>query len=254
MKRNEIEVGEGEVFQLLAGYVDEHNVCHKEFEITEITGVEEEAISKPEIKQNGGKFVRTLIELCCIRIGTLTRKELGVFKWRELINKLSVADQDMILIKIRENSLGDELETQHTCPHCKNSMTTFVKTEELEITPFNGLREVEFELPKGYKDKDGNIHKKGKLRMPNGLDREILDPIARKNMGQANTLLLTRCIIELEGTPIYDDLVKSLSLKDRKYLFALMDENKYGVVLTTDVVCPNCGEEFKASLNVVNFI
>lgn len=254
MKKVEPQAGDGEVFDLLAGYVDENKVVHKEFEITEITGVEEEAISKPEIKQNAGKLVRTLIELCCFRIGTLTRAEMGVFKWRELINKLSVADQDIILLRIREISLGEELKINNQCPHCKAKMETSLTTEELEITPFNGLREIDFELPKGFKDKDGNIHKTGKLRMPTGLDREILDPIARKNMGQANTMLLTRCITELDGQPIYDDLIKGLSLKDRKYLFSLMDENKYGVVMTTDTTCPTCGEEFKASLNIVNFI
>lgn len=246
----------GETFELIKGYTDKNGVTHKEFEIREMTGSDEEAISKTEIKSNGAKVLRTLIERCCMRIGTIEKSDIKNTEWREIIQSLSASDQDYILLKLREVSLGEEIESKYTCPNadCKEEILTTITVDELEIVPFNGIEEISFELPKGFKDKDGNILKKGKLRHPNGLDREVLDGVIKKNSGLAHTLMLSRCIIELEGVKVYDELVRSLSLKDRAYLLNLITENKFGIDLSVDVECPSCYETFKASLNAVNFI
>ena len=246
----------GETFEMLMGYRDENGVVHKEFELREITGADEEAIAKKEIKSNGAKVLRTLLARCCIRIGTLEKSAMKDAKWVDIIQSLSVADQDLMILKLREISVGETIESKHICPNedCKEEIITTADTEEFEVVPFDGLEEIEFELPKGFKDKDGNILKKGRLRHPNGLDREILDGVARKNIGHANTLMLTRCIVDLEGIKVYDDLVRNLSIKDRNYLLGLIQEHKFGVNLEIDVECPSCYDTFKASLNAVNFI
>ena len=195
----------GETFDFVRGYTDETGTTNKDFELREMNGSDEEAISKPEIKSNGAKIGRTLLERCCLRIGTIYKSEVKPQEWREII-------------------------------------------------PYNGQDLIDFELPKGLKDKDGNLITKGKLRLPNGLDREVLDGVIRKNQGLANTMMLTRCIVELEGAKVHDDFVRNLSIKDRNYLSELIKENSFGVSTTVDVDCPNCGESFKASLNAVNFI
>ena len=246
----------GETFDFVRGYTDESGTTHKDFELREMNGSDEEAISKPEIKSNGAKIGRTLLERCCLRIGTIYKSEVKSQEWREIIQSLSVGDQDIMLLRLREISLGDEIETQYECAdkNCKAKITTIISVDELEIIPYNGQDLIDFELPKGLKDKDGNLITKGKLRLPNGLDREVLDGVIRKNQGLANTMMLTRCIVELEGTKVHDDFVRNLSIKDRNYLSDLIKENSFGVSTTVDVDCPNCGESFKASLNAVNFI
>lgn len=246
----------GETFELIQGYRDKTGTIHKDFEVREMNGSDEEAISKNEIKTNGAKILRTLIERCCIRIGTIYKEDVKATEWREIIQSLSVGDQDYIVLMIRAISLGEEIETKYECPdsECKEEILTTVNVDELEIIPFDGIYDIEFELPKGFKDKDGNILRKGKLRHPNGLDREVLDGVIKKNTGLANTLMLSRCIVELEGTKVYDELVRSLSLKDRSYLLSLLNEHKFGVDLSIEVECPTCYNTFKASLNAVNFI
>lgn len=244
----------GEVHELLAGYLDGEGKEHREIEITEITGVEEEAISKAGIKENGGKVVRTILERCILRIGDYTQKKTPKNEWIEIIKSLSVADQDYALLKIRELTLGTEIEMEHKCPSCKSGLTSIIGTDELEIKPFGGEREIDFELPRGYRDKDGTTHRLGKIRFPNGFDREILDTIARKNLGTANTMLLTRCITDFGNVKVHDKIIRGLSIRDREYLLTLLSENNYGIELTTDIVCVNCGEEFTATLNMVNFL
>lgn len=244
----------GEVFNMINGYTDKEGVFHTDFELVEMTGAEEEAIAKNDIKANGGKVVRTLLERCCVRIGTLEKSEIGETKWRGIIQDLPVAEQDIMLLRLREISLGKEIETQHKCPFCEKDMTTIIETDELEIIGFKGEDLIEFELPKGLVDKKGNIKKVGKIRLPKGEDREILDPIARKNIGKANTSLLTRCIVELEGERISASDIRDLSLKDREYLLDVLKENTYGVNLTVDIDCPECMESYTATLNMKNFL
>lgn len=242
-----------ETFEFLAGYKDKDGNVIKEFAIREITGVEEEAISKAGIRENGGKVVRTILEKCITRIGDITPK-IGQREWRDIIQSLSIADQDYALLKIREATLGSEIEMEHKCPHCGASLKSIIDIDELNIIPFGGEEILDFELPKGYRDKQGTVHKLGKIRYPNGFDREVLDTIARKNIGTANTMLLTRCIVELGDVKVHDAIIRGLSIKDREYLLNVLRENAYGVELETDITCSSCGEEFRSTLNMVNFL
>lgn len=246
----------GESFEFLQGYRDKEGNIHSDFELREMNGSDEEAISKPEIKSNGAKVLRTLIDRCCLRIGTLYKSEMKPNKWTEIIQSLSVGDQDYMLLRLRAISLGEEIEAEYDCPvpDCKEKIITTMSVDEIEIVPFDGEWEFEFELPKGAIGKDGEIVKKGKMRHPNGLDREALDNIIRKNQGLANTLMLSRCIIDLGGSKPYDEQIRNLSVKDRNYLLKLLNEHKFGANLEVEVTCPTCYETFKASLNTVNFI
>lgn len=255
MKDN-VEVVEfsGDVLQMFKGYEDEAGTVHRDFDIIEMTGEEEEAISKNEIRQNGGKVVRTILERCVTRVGTLTKKDLGLTKWRKVIQDIAVGDQDYMLMKIRELTIGEEIEVVHTCPACKQELKSMLDTSELEFREYSGDPYIEFTLPRGYKDKDGNVHKSGKLRYPNGMDREVLDNVARNNLGVANTMLLTRCMIEFEDLTVHDQIIRKMNLKDREYLVKLLSDNNFGVVLETEVTCTSCGETFKGNFSTSNFI
>ena len=255
--KNTIEVneeGETERFNLLAGYIDKEGNHHTTFTLREMTGRDEEAISKSDLKQNGAKLISTLLERCVLSIGSLTRKTVGGEEWKEVIKGLLVGDQDYMLIKLRELSMGGEIEVTHTCPYCKESLKTMLDVSELEISPFKGQREVPFSLPKGYRDRKGVLHRDGTMRLPTGQDREILTPIARKNVAQASTLMLTRLCKFEEGLYVTEDIMRDLTVRDREYLQKLLQENLFGINLEIDVTCTSCGEDFKGNLNTTNFI
>lgn len=248
------EDGETEKFNLLAGYTDENGTIHTTFTLREMTGRDEEAISKGDIKQNTSKVVSVLLERCVTSIGTLTRKEVGGDKWRDIIKSLLVGDQDYMLIKLRELSMGGEIEVNHICPNCNNSLKTYLDVSELEVEPFKGMRVIPFCLPKGFKDKKGVVHREGTLRLPTGQDREILTPIAKKNVAQASTLMLTRLCKFDSGLFVTDDVMRDLTVRDREYLQKLLQENLFGIKLEVEVTCTSCGEDFKGNLNALNFI
>ena len=59
--------------------------------------------------------------------------------------------------------------------------------------------EFEFELPKGYVDQNGDLHKRGTMRLATAAD-EILplrDPRVQQNSGYLTIILLSRVITKL---------------------------------------------------------
>lgn len=250
------EKGESEEFKLLAGYIDEDGTMHDTFVIREMNGKDEEIINQGNTKLvNGAKVINTLLARCVVRIGSLYKKDFASQKdWENIIKKLYIGDQDYILLKIRELSLGKEIECSHQCPYCKSQITTYVDTDEFEIIPFSGERTIYFELPRGYTDTKGKVYSSGTLRLANGVDREVLTPKAKKNIGVANTLMLARLVTFDNGMPTTEDVIRNLTVRDREYLFKLMNENAFGPKTVVEVECPECGEEFSGNLNAVNFI
>lgn len=251
-----IDEDDSPVFEMLAGYKDEHGVTHKEFTLREMTGKDEEAIHKTDVKNNGSKVVTTLLARCVTSIGTLTPKSVGRQKWEDIIKSLFTGDQDYMLIQLRKISVGEEVELNHVCPNsdCKAKLHTILTLDELEVIPFDGEREIEFELPRGYKDRKGVKHTTGTMRLPTGLDREILTPLAKTNLAKAETVMLTRLCKFDDGAYVDDDVMSSLSIRDREYLQNLLREHFFGVKLETEVVCDTCGESFIGSFNASNFI
>lgn len=251
-----VDEEDGPVFEMLAGYKDNDGVIHKEFTLREITGKDEEAIHKADIKNNGSKIVTVLLTRCVTRIGTLTPKSVGRQKWEDIIKSLYTGDQDYMLIQLRKISIGEEVEVNHVCPNkeCKAKLNTVLDLDELEVIPFSGDRVIEFELPRGYKDRKGNVHTSGTMALPTGLDREILTPLAKTNLAKAETVMLTRLCKFDDGAYVDDDVMSSLSIRDREYLQNLLRKHFFGVKLETEVICDSCGESFIGSFNASNFI
>lgn len=239
--------------ELLAGYEDEDGVVHTEFAYREMNGKDEEAISKPEIRGNSAKVVNVLVERCVVSIGTYDKKTLGAKKWGDLVRKLLGGDLDYIILKIRELSKGKEIKFNHVCPNCKSKLTTIVDTDEFEIIPYTGMSEIPFSLPRGYLDKDGNRHTDGTIRLMNGLDREIMVPIFRKNEATGTTMMFTRLVKFNDGLRVTNDVISSLGLMDREYLEELVKENVFGVDTRLDLECNVCGESLAGEIGTSNF-
>ena len=244
-----------EVSNFLKGYKDENGVLHTEFEYREMNGTDEEAIAKPKVKTSGSMITRVLLERCITRIGTIEKATVKPSEWTTIIQSLAIGDQDYAMLKIREISLGEDFEVSHKCPSCKTKINSVFTLDELPLIPYNGMEEIEFELPRGYTDKEGKLHNTGVLRYATGLDREALDKVVSHNPSTANTLLLARCIKSLGTAPITDDILRNLSMRDRNHLFSLLRESAFGYdVSDFEIECPSCGRELSISFNQTDFL
>jgi hypothetical protein len=81
--------------------------------------------------------------------------------------------------------------------------------------------EFEFELPKGYLDEEGNLHRKGVMRLSRAIDEivPLRDPRVKSNPAYATVIILSRVITTLgaleEVSPI---VVEGLFACDLSYL------------------------------------
>lgn len=87
--------------------------------------------------------------------------------------------------------------------------------------------EVEFELPKGYVDEEGTLHRRGVMRLATAAD-EILplrDPRVQNNEAYLAVIVLARVIVKL-GTlsDIHTGTIEGLFASDLAYLQRLYEQ------------------------------
>jgi hypothetical protein len=87
--------------------------------------------------------------------------------------------------------------------------------------------EIEFELPKGYLDETGMLHRQGTMRLATAAD-EILplrDPRVQQNEAYFVVIVLARVITQLGSLPdIHTGVIEGLYASDLAYLQRLYDK------------------------------
>jgi hypothetical protein len=81
--------------------------------------------------------------------------------------------------------------------------------------------EFDFVLPRGYVDGEGNLHRKGRMRLATALDEiaPLRDPRVRANQAYLVIILLARVIIKLGDLDVIDTgVIENLFSADLAYL------------------------------------
>lgn len=107
--------------------------------------------------------------------------------------------------------------------------------------------EYEFSLPRGYVDKDGNVHKDGVMRLATARDEiaPLNDMRVQRNRAYLIIVLLSRVVKSL-GTlsEVNATIVENLFAGDLRFL-----EEMYNRInedeATVNVTCPECGAKFE---------
>jgi hypothetical protein len=80
----------------------------------------------------------------------------------------------------------------------------------------------EFILPKGYLDGEGNLHRKGIMRLAKAVDEinPMRDPRVRDNSAYATVIILSRVIVRLGALEeISPAIIEDLYASDLNYLY-----------------------------------
>ncbi len=111
--------------------------------------------------------------------------------------------------------------------------------------------EYEFELPRGYVDPQGNLHKHGVMRLATAMDEiaPMKDPRVKSNQAYLTVVLLSRVITSL-GTmeEVSANVIERLFSADFAYLqdmYRRINESEYA---TIPAQCPNCNFQFDVEL------
>jgi phage FluMu protein gp41 len=111
--------------------------------------------------------------------------------------------------------------------------------------------ELEFTLPRGYVDEQGNLHRQGTMRLATALDEvePLQDARVRANEAYLGILLLSRVVTRLGDIgPVSPAVVERLFSADFAYLqdlYLRMNDVEPSVVETQ---CPGCGRQFALEL------
>jgi hypothetical protein len=114
--------------------------------------------------------------------------------------------------------------------------------------------EFDFELPRGYLDPGGNLHKNGTMRLATARD-ELLplhDDRVRENPAYLTVMLLARVITRLgtiEGDDVRASLIENLFASDLAFLQDLYRRINTEGHSKAAVTCPACHERFTVNLS-----
>ncbi|MFC4055818.1 MULTISPECIES: hypothetical protein [Actinomadura] len=111
--------------------------------------------------------------------------------------------------------------------------------------------EFTFELPRGYVDKSGTVHREGAMRLATAKDELIplQDVRVRENPPYLSVVLLARVITRLGSlTEVHDGVVEGMFASDLAFLQDFYRQiNAEGHTLAS-VECPSCAESFQVDL------
>lgn len=211
------------VYMLPYGYIDSAGTLHREVEVREITGEEEDLLAS--VSSDSAKKLDSLLARCLVRIGHI--KDPAVIG--EIVLDMISSDRLFLLFAIRQVTLGDELPLESTCPKCKAKDTYVVKISDLVTVPVKDrtIRAHAAVLPSG---------KKVSFRAMTGRD-ELKVAGMKDAPDQLSQAMLLR-VLSIEGSLPTLEVVKGLGMRDRVALRAAFEGTDGGIDNKAEVQCP----------------
>jgi hypothetical protein len=111
--------------------------------------------------------------------------------------------------------------------------------------------EFEFTLPRGYVDNEGNLHRRGTMRLATAMDEiaPLRDPRVAANQAYLSVILLARVVTKLDNlADINTGVIEKLFSADFAFLqdfYRRINENGSSKLTTT---CPECNHKFEVDL------
>lgn len=110
----------------------------------------------------------------------------------------------------------------------------------------------DFTLPKGFVDANGEVHKRGKMRLATAGDEigATRDPRVLSNPSYLTIALLSRVIVEIEGLQaISGTTIESFFTADLAFLQDMYQKINDVEPPVMRVHCPDCGKEIAVPVN-----
>ena len=196
-----------------------------------MTGAEEELLTNQRLIRSGDA-VNSVLANCILRIG-----ENNDVTPKDVLDMLS-GDRLFALVKLRQVSLGDEVELDLVCPNvaCRAKNGVTVNIDDLSVTPYGEEREFVFGLPaSGAKVRFGYLdgHKEKRLA-------QLQEP-------SISSAMLIR-IIDIDGNPPSKKALAEMSMRDRSSLRSDMLSVDGGIDTNIECDCDSCGTRIRTRL------
>jgi len=105
----------------------------------------------------------------------------------------------------------------------------------------------DFELPRGYVDSDGIVHRSGTMRLATARDEllPLSDMRVKDNPAYLSVVLLARVVTKLGSlSSVHGDIIENLFASDLAFLQDLYRRINQEGTTRASVVCPSCNQVF----------
>jgi hypothetical protein len=119
------------------------------------------------------------------------------------------------------------------------------------IAPGGRHAEFEFDLPRGYVDADGTVHRRGRMRLATALDelRPQIDLRVKENPAYLSVVLLSQVITALGGlADVHTGVVEQMYATDIAFLQDFYRRINSEGHTRAEVTCPSCVSTFEIDL------
>jgi hypothetical protein len=222
--------------ELPGGLYDPFNGLITSAEVRELTGVDEEFISKIN---DPGKALLSILERATVRIG----EELAT---KELLDAMFAGDRELLLLAIRKVTFGTEVTVgPGKCRECGEEQTFVIDlNKDVEVKKLEGDREFTVNCKVG----------KVVVTLPKGgTQRAIVDSV-NKTTAELDTILLKNAILSINGEDVINpEVVRNLGMKDRRTILEEITNRNPGPQLSQiKKECTSCGSEVPLPLTLAD--
>ena len=225
------------VVNLPGGYLTFSGEVITEAEVRELTGRDEEVISRATTVD---KTLSEVLARGAVRVGTEKTTE-------DIIDSLLSGDRDFLLLKIFKATFGPSISASPYCTPCG-------ETVDVEI---NLDRDVPVRTLSKPSDRRFTVDiSKGQVicDLPTGHTQREMMTAAGKNIAELSTILLKNTVVEIRGVKVISpNQVLDLSIRDRRKIGEEILNRVPGPLLQqTATPCPNCGTKLEVPLALAN--
>lgn len=238
---------------LPGGYFDDDGTLHRTAELQELSGRDEELLVGRSASSSATR-VSEVLSRCVARIGWVEPVTTDVA--RELL----VADRQFLLLKLREISIGSQIDGTVPCPwpDCGAKVDVDFSTTDVPVSAAEDRMPTHtIELPEDAWVDDGAPAPSHSVtfRLPNGADQEALEGIVAHNPAEALAALFDRCVVVVPAPDGASQRFEAdrLSSRGRLVLERAMEERAPSVSLEMSMTCPGCGRGFAVPFNLQDF-
>ena len=222
---------------LPGGYVTNSEKVIKTAEVRELNGADEEAISRAGSR---AKALNVILQRGLTKVGD---EEIT----KDTLDNLLSGDRDAILIGIRKVTFGETLDLSIRCGSCSEEQDTSINLST--DVPIISLSQSE-DRAWTVTTKSGPVV----VTLPTGVVQKKLMDNADKTSSEINTLLLSGCILTVNGVPSMGaHTALSLSMSDRtKIIEEIISKNPGPRLGEVKKACKACGEDINLPLSLLD--
>lgn len=223
------------VVTLPGGYLNAAGEVIRQVEVRELTGRDEEAISRTT---SMGKALLTILNRGTVKIGDEKATD-------EMLDKMLAGDRDTVLLGIYKATFGPTSKVFAICGTCEVHKEVTVEIDnDIKIKPMvdENMRRFTVDC------KVGEVE----VALPNGHTQKALINNADKTVSELTTILLEECVLKINGSPVLSKFqVQSLGIQDRQKIAEALNKNNIGPQFDDlKVTCPDCEGEVIVPINM----